>query len=342
MTERDRIDHLIYYAAVILLGYLTYQVVQPFLMPLGWAGVLGICVQPIYQRLAARSGPSKAAALTTVLVLVVLVLPVWWIVLAIVDQAGQATDAMQSLSSPTMQLPAPIANAWRWMQDHVPNFGPDQLMTSVSEAAKRLVGTLASRSGAIIGGLAIVLLDLIITLFALFFVLRDSRGILRFIRAVLPFEEARRERVMHDIGDLIYASVIAGLAVAAMQGLLGGITFWILGLRAPVVWGTVMALFALIPVAGAWVVWLPVAIFLLVTGDVTRGIALFVVGIGVIGTVDNVLRPMLLSGRSSMNGLMTFVALLGGVAAFGFIGLVFGPVVVAITMAIFEPDEGRH
>ena len=177
-----------------------------------------------------------------------------------------------------MQLPAPIANAWRWMQDHVPNFAPDQLMTSVSDAAKRLVGTIASRSGAIIGGLAMVLLDLIVTLFALFFVLRDGRGIVRFIRAVLPFEEARRERVMREIGDLIYASVIAGLAVAAMQGFLGGITFWILGLRAPVVWGTVMALFALIPVAGAWVVWVPVAIYLLVTGDVTRAIVLFVVG----------------------------------------------------------------
>ncbi len=340
MTDRDRIDHLVYYAAVILLAYLTYQIVQPFLVPLGWAGVLGICVQPIYQRLSARLGPSKAAALTSVLVLVVLVLPVWWIVLAIVNQAGQATEAVQSLS--TTPLPAPLLNAWRWLQDHVPSLAPDQLMTSVSDAAKRLVGTIAGRSGAIIGGLAVVLLDLIVTLFALFFVLRDGRGIVRYIRAVLPFEDARRERVMREIGDLIYASVIAGLAVAAMQGFLGGITFWILGLRAPVVWGTVMALFALIPVAGAWVVWVPVAIYLLLSGEVTRAIVLFVIGVGVIGTVDNVLRPMLLSGRSSMNGLMTFVALLGGVAAFGFIGLVFGPVVVAITIALFEPDEARR
>jgi len=337
MTDRDRIDHLIYYAAVILLGFLAFLIVQPFLVPLGWAGVLGVCVQPIYRPLTARVGPSKAAALTTVFVLVVLVLPVWLIVLAIVNQAGQAIESLQSMSAD--QLPAPIINAWHWLQEHVPYLAPDQLMTSVSDAAKRLVGTLASRSGAIIGGLALVLLDLVITLFALFFVLRDSRGIVTFIRNVLPFKEPRRERVMREIADLIYASVIAGLAVAAMQGLLGGITFWLLGLRAPVVWGTVMALFALIPVAGAWVVWLPIAIFLFATGEVTRAIVLSVVGAAVIGTVDNVLRPILLSGRSSMNGLVTFVALLGGAAAFGFIGLVFGPVVVAITMALFEPDE---
>jgi len=299
--------------------------------------VLGVCVQPIYQPLSARVGRSKAAALTTVFVLLVLVLPVWLIVLAIVNQAGQAIESLQSMSAD--QLPAPIINTWHWLQQHVPYLAPDQLMTSVSDAAKRLVGTIASRSGAIIGGLALVLLDLVITLFALFFVLRDSRAIVTFIRNVLPFKEPRRERVMREIADLIYASVIAGLAIAAMQGLLGGITFWLLGLRAPVVWGTVMALFALIPVAGAWVVWLPIAIFLFATGEVTRAIVLSVVGAAVIGTVDNILRPILLSGRSSMNGLVTFVALLGGAAAFGFIGLVFGPVVVAITMALFEPDE---
>jgi predicted PurR-regulated permease PerM len=337
MNDRDRIDHLIYYGAVILLGYLAFQIVQPFLVALGWAGVLGICVQPIYQPLSQRLGASRAAAFTTVLVLLVLVLPVWLIALAIVNQAGQAIESVQSMSATT--LPAPMVSAWGWLQEHVPYLAPDQLMTSVSDGAKRLVATLASRSGAIIGGLALVLLDLVVTLFALFFVLRDGKSIVAFIQNVLPFKEPRRGRVMREMGDLIYASVIAGLAVAAMQGLIGGITFWFLSLRAPVVWGTVMALFALIPIAGAWVVWLPIAVFLLATGEVTRAIVLFVIGAAVIGTVDNVLRPMLLSGRTSMNGLLTFVSLLGGAAAFGLIGLVFGPVVVAITMALFEPDE---
>jgi predicted PurR-regulated permease PerM len=336
MNEGNRLDNVVYYAAVILVGYLVFLVVQPFFVPLGWAGVLGVCVQPIHQRLAARVGPSTAATATTVLVFLLLVLPVWLVVLAIVNQAAQATETVQSLS--TLQMPAPVVGVWQWLEQHVPYFAPDQLMTSLSDAAKRMVGMLASGSGAIITGIAVVLLDLVITLFALFFVLRDGRAITAFIRGVLPFDDARRERVMRDIGDLIYASVTAGLAVAAIQGFLGGVTFWILGLRAPVVWGTVMGIFALIPVAGAWVVWLPVAIYLLVMGEVTRAIALMAIGAGLIGTVDNVLRPVLLSGRSSMNGLVTFVALLGGVAAFGFIGLVFGPVVIAIAMALFEPD----
>ncbi len=335
MTDKDRLHYLLFYGAVILAGYLTFQIVSPFLVPLGWAGVLAVCVQPVQRRLVAKLGHAKAAAVSMVLVLVLLVFPVWLIVMAIVNEAGQATDALKGVNSITP--PPSVLNAWHWLQAHVPYLAPDRIMASVNEAAQRMVGALAAGSGALISGIALVLLDLIITLFALFFVLRDSDAIVASIRALMPFSEDRRDRILKEVGDLIYASVIAGLAVAAVQGLLGGLTFWALGVRAAVVWGTVMAFFALIPVAGAWVVWFPVAIWLLVTGEVTRAVILFAIGAGVIGTVDNVLRPMLLSGRSSMNGLVTLVALLGGVAAFGFIGLIFGPVVIAVTMALLEP-----
>lgn len=337
MTDKDRLHQLIFYSAVVLAGYLTFRIVSPFLVPLGWAGVLAVCIQPVHRRLVARLGHTKAAALSMVLVLVLLVLPVWLIVMAIVNEAGQATDALKSVSS--ISPPPSAMNAWHWLQSHVPYLAPDRIMASVNDAAQQTVGALAAGSGALISSIAIVLLDVIITLFALFFVLRDADSIVASIRALMPFSEERRDRILKEVGDLIYASVIAGLAVAAVQGLLGGVTFWALGLRASVVWGTVMAFFALIPVAGAWVVWFPVAIWLLVTGEVTRAVILFAIGAGVIGTVDNVLRPMLLSGRSSMNGLVTLVALLGGVAAFGFIGLIFGPVVIAITLALLEPAK---
>jgi predicted PurR-regulated permease PerM len=340
MTERDRLNHLIYFAAVILVGYLLFQIVQPFLQPLGWAGVLAVCLQPVYQRLAARMGATKAAALSMVLVLVLIVVPVWLVVLAIVKQASQATETLQSLT--TMQLPAPVTRAWQWVQERVGYLAADQLMTSVTDAGKRIVGALAASSGAVIAGVAVILVQLVITLFALVFALRDGDAIVGIIRRILPFDDpARRDRVLHEIGDLIYASVTAGLAVAATQGLIGGMAFWIVGVRAPVVWGAVMALAALIPVAGAWLVWLPVAIFMLVRGDIAHAVTLMVIGVGVISTVDNIMRPWLLSGRSSLNGLATFIALIGGASAFGFIGLVFGPVIVAIAIALFVPGEAQ-
>lgn len=333
-TERERIGYLVYYAAVLLVGYLAFQVVAPFLVPLGWAGVLAVCVYPIHRRGIRRLGATSAAALTTILVLILLVLPVWWIVTTLVSQGGQAIAALQSAVGE--KPPDWAVNAWRWLQLHVPFLAPDNLMASLSAGGQRIVGALASASGSLLGGVALLLVDLAITLFALFFFLRDAPTVVRLARGVLPFGEAERDRVVQQVGDLIFASVIAGLAVAAVQGLLGGLAFWLVGLRAPVVWGTVMAFCALIPVAGTWVVWLPVAVWLLATGEVTRGLILMGVGAGLVASVDNVLRPILLSGRSSMNALVTFVALLGGAAAFGFIGLVFGPVVIAVAMALMD------
>ena len=333
--ERERISYVLYYAAVLLVGYLTFLVVSPFLVPLGWAAVLAVCVYPVYGRLTPKLGRSGGAALTTILVLLLIVVPVWLIAAAIVREGGQAVPALQIALNG--QPPEWLMRAWGWLQGHVPELAPNNLMESLSAAGQQIVKALASTSGAVLGGVALVVVQLIITLFALFFFLRDAPTILRHVRAVMPFRETQRDRVLKEVGDLIFASVIAGLVVASIQGALGGIAFWLIGIRAPVVWGTIMAFFALIPVAGAWVIWLPVALWLLATGDVTKGLVLIGIGAGIIGTVDNVLRPILLSGRSSMNGLLMFIALLGGVVAFGFIGLVFGPVVVAVAMALFDP-----
>jgi predicted PurR-regulated permease PerM len=337
---RERISDVLYYAGVLLVGYLTFLVVSPFLVPLGWAGVLAVCVYPLYMQLTVKLGRSGAAVLTTVLVLLLIVVPVWLIAAAIVREGGQAVPALQSALNG--KPPAWLTTAWGWLQGHVPELAPDNLMESVSAAGQAAAKALASTSGAVLGGVALVLVQLIITLFALFFFLRDAPAIVRQVRAVMPFrDDGERDRVLKQVGDLIFASVIAGLVVASIQGALGGVAFWLIGIRAPVVWGTIMAFFALIPVAGAWVVWLPVALWLLATGDVTKGLVLIGLGAGLIGTVDNILRPIMLSGRSSMNGLVTFIALLGGVAAFGFIGLVFGPVVVAVAMALFDPAVRR-
>src|SRR5205823_6490405 len=118
--------------------------------------------------------------------------------------------------------------------------------------------------------------------------------------------------------------------VAITQGVLGGIAFAVLGLSAPIFWGVMMVFFALLPL-GAGVVWLPVGIWLLLTGKIAHGIALIAIGFGGIGLVDNFLRPILLSGRTQMNGLLVFISLLGGIAAFGLLGIVLGPVIMAVT-----------
>jgi predicted PurR-regulated permease PerM len=336
MGDRERIAQIIYYGAVLLVGYLSFLIFAPFLVPLGWGAVLAVCAYPVHTRLTPRVGRSQAALFSTLMVLVLIVVPVWLLVQVLISEVGQAVTTLQGATTSAPEPPEWLVRSWHWVQAHVPLLAPERLSQSIAAAAQRIGSALAEGSGKVIGGVALIIIDLFIALFALFFFLRDAPGIVRMIRVFLPFDDSQRDRILQQIGDLIYASVIAGLAVAAVQGFLGGLAFWLLGIKAPVVWGTVMAFFALLPVLGAWVVWLPVALYLALTGAITKALILTAIGAGLVGMADNVLRPVLLSGRSSMNGLVTFVALLGGVAAFGFIGLVFGPVVVAVGTALLD------
>jgi predicted PurR-regulated permease PerM len=135
---------------------------------------------------------------------------------------------------------------------------------------------------------------------------------------------------------VLYASVFSGLVVAAVQGAIGGILFWVLGIGAPVLWGIVMAFLSLLPVLGAWMVWVPAAIYLVAVGSYIKAAILLGVGVVVISMIDNVLRPILLSGRAQMNGLLVFISILGGIAAFGLLGIVLGPILVALGSAVLE------
>jgi predicted PurR-regulated permease PerM len=172
-------------------------------------------------------------------------------------------------------------------------------------------------------------------LFAVFFFFRDGDAIMAGVRRVLPFEPSQTQGMIEQARDLIHASVTASLAVAIVQGAIGGLMFAVLGLGAPVFWGVIMTFFALLPV-GSGIVWGPAVVWLMLSGNVGRGVALLVVGAGIIGLVDNFLRPALLSGRTQLNGLLVFVSLLGGIAAFGFLGLVLGPIVMATAITVLD------
>jgi predicted PurR-regulated permease PerM len=177
----------------------------------------------------------------------------------------------------------------------------------------------------------------------LFFMLRDGDAMSRYVRDRLPFSAQENERLMIETRDLVIASVGAGLIVAAAQGIIGGVTFWLVGIRAPVFWGVLTGFCSFIPVVGAALVWVPAAIGLLLSGEIGRGVLMALIGAFGISMVDNVLRPLLLSGRTSVSGLVIFFGLLGGAAAFGFIGVVIGPIILVTTARLLEnlrrPDD---
>jgi predicted PurR-regulated permease PerM len=172
-------------------------------------------------------------------------------------------------------------------------------------------------------------------LFALFFMLRDGEAMRRQLRDRLPFSQDENERLMNETRDLVIGSVGANLIVAATQGTIGGLAFWLLRMGAPVFWGVATAFCSLLPL-GTALVWVPAGVVLLLSGEIGRGVLMLLIGALGISMVGNILRPLLLRGKASTSGLVIFFGLFGGAAAFGFIGLVIGPIILVTTARLLE------
>jgi predicted PurR-regulated permease PerM len=250
--------------------------------------------------------------------------------------AREVPPLIDYLQQASLTAPDQIERIWAIARRRSPMALPEDPTSMLREGMRRGLAFLVPRAGAVVADLFATLGSLFVTLFALFFLLRDGRALGRQIRNLLPLPERERDTLIAETRDLVIASVGAGLLVAAAQGVIGGVAFWLLGIRAPVVWGVAMAITSLIPVVGAALVWVPTALWLLLSGDIGRGVILVVIGIVGISMADNILRPLLLSGRTSASGLVIFLGLLGGVAAFGFIGLVLGPIILVTAGSLLK------
>jgi predicted PurR-regulated permease PerM len=332
-TARNRFTQLLFYAVLLLVGYLAFLVARPFLSALAWAAILATMLVGVQRRLEGRISPNLAALATTLLAAVLIIGPAVLIASLVLDQLPQALAFLQSLSATT---PEQIERVWLTIRSRSPIGLPEDPTVAISQAVERGASFLVPRAGAFLADALATIGSLFVMLFALFFLLRDARKVGATVRRLLPFSEPEREQLITRTRDLVIASVGAGLTVAFVQGFVGGVTFWLLDLSAPAVWGVAMGFCSLVPILGATIVWVPTSAWLVLTGDVGRGLILAGVGAGIIGTTDNILRPILLSGRTSVNGLVVFIGLLGGVSTFGFVGLVLGPIVLVIAGTLVD------
>jgi predicted PurR-regulated permease PerM len=195
---------------------------------------------------------------------------------------------------------------------------------------------LLSWGAQVVGNIISFLADAVIAFFTLFFLFREGGSMKERAAEVLPLNAGQVERLFTGISNSIVANVYGCLAVGAAQGTLAGMAFWVLGLRSPVLWGLVTALFSLIPMIGSAAVWGPAVVILLISGHWWKGLILLAWGAGVVAQVDSLVRPYVISERVKLHTLLVFFALLGGVKAFGIMGLFIGPVVLSFTLAVLD------
>jgi predicted PurR-regulated permease PerM len=335
--ERTSLVFLLILVGIAL--FFCYLLVAPFLKPIIFSIVLAVLAYPLHARIHYRIRNRNLAALSsTTVVVVFLTSASIFLAQAVVsglrdiyESLSTSGDTRERLALYVIQLSErAVELAGRYIPIAIPN-----LRTAiVNQAEKAVAGLLAWSAGAI-GSVTTLLVDAAIAFFILFFFLRDGRNLLRRLAVILPLPSLQVSRLFACVKTTLNAIVFGTLAIAAIQGVLAGLAFWALGLASAALWGVVTALCALLPVIGTTFVLLPAISMLLFSGHWIKGVILLVWAVVVIHPVDNILRPYLIGERVKLSTLYVFFALLGGLRAFGALGIFVGPLILALTVALF-------
>ena len=331
---------------VFLLGltavalYFSYVLVAPFLRPILVSIILAVLSYPLHSRIQRRvRNRSVSALLSTCLVVLFIVLSMSLLGRAL---ATGLRDVYQSLSSSgdgserlSLYLIHLFERALEVVSGYLPISTADLKAATVNQAEKGVAALLGMTAGAL-RSLTALLANAFIAFFILFFLLRDGKAMLRRAVVLLPLRRDQTRRLLALVKDTLNAIVYGTLTMAALQGALAGLAFWFLGVTSAGLWGIVTALCALLPLIGTGIVLLPAVSMLMFSGHWIKALILLAWGLIIVHPVDNLLRPHLIGSRTKLSTLYVFFALLGGLQAFGGLGVFIGPIVLAITVALLK------
>ena len=338
--SRSRYTLIFLIVASILMLCLCYIMAEPFITPILFAAVMAIVFYPIHNRIWSRiRGPNLAALVSTVLALLVIVGPIAGFGTAI---EGEITHAYSYLSARSAEGGGLVPWLTYELQRPLNSIAGHVSLPGLDPTAE-LRGRLAELSAWIVRGvpnlakhLGTLIVDAAISFFTLFFLFREGRRIRLTMAALLPLDEDRVGRLFTSINDAIFANLYGVLAVAAVEGVLVGLAFALLGLGSPILWGVMTAGCSLMPLVGTSLIWVPASIVLFVGGHWAKGVTMLVWGASVATVADHLLRPIVIGGRVKMNTLFVFFSLLGGIHAFGVVGILVGPLILSVTFAVLQ------
>jgi predicted PurR-regulated permease PerM len=328
----------------LVLGLALFKIVEPFLGPLLWAIFIAFLLYPLHVRLAARlrGKPQWSAALLTVLTFVVIIGPLTALSAAFAAQVGDLLQLVQDkVAGQTSGNVLNLANVpWvrqglDWLNDTL-DVDLAQIQGWITQGSREALQSLASLGGRAFMGAVGTVVGFVLMEFMLFFFIRDGGEMISTMRELIPMAEAQKAKLFDHLAAVTRAMVYGTGLTALIQGTLVGIAFLIVDLPSPIVFGVIAALLGLLPFGGTALVWGPAALLLAIQGRWGATIFMLIWGTVLVSLVDNVVRPMLVSGRANVGTLTVFIGVLGGLAAFGAIGLFLGPVVLALIIALIR------
>jgi predicted PurR-regulated permease PerM len=330
----------------LVLGYLGFKVMKPFLTPIAWASVLSLLFYPMYMYLVKPlRWKSLAAFVTLVVILIVILGPFSYLSFLL---ARELTEVAAIIKGGELQKLAAVLDEPRfaWLTERIKliyNIGDTDMERLLVEALSNLGQKLMEKVTAGAKDILAALLNFIFMSLAIFFLLRDGPGFVVKLRNYLPFPEPQRDRLEKQVKDMVVSTIFGGVVVALVQGLMGGTAFYYLGVPSPVIWGTAIAILSFVPMLGTFSIWGPIVVYLFLKGAIAKGFILLLIGAFGISLVDNILKPLIIGGRTKMPTLLIFFSVIGGIKLFGLIGLIMGPLSVALfisVLGIFRNIEG--
>jgi len=326
--------------ALISIGFVW--IMFPYSGAIFWGVVLAILFEPLYRWLLDKTKhkPTPAALLALLSIVVMVLIPVALITASLVQQAAGVVNMVNSghidFGAYFRQVMGVLPD---WLISLLERFDLTSLSTlqqKLTDAASEISQTAAKQVIYVGRNTFDFLVGLTVMLYLLFFLLRDGKGLAARIRQAMPLSRKYKQRLFNNFTAVVRATVKGNVLVAIVQGALGGLAFWVLGIQAPLLWAVVMAFLSLLPAVGAAIVWAPVAVYLLVSGSIWQGVALIVWGVVAIGLVDNVLRPILVGKDIKMPDWLVLISTLGGMELFGLNGFVIGPMIAALFIACWD------
>lgn len=317
-------------------------ILLPFYGTILWATIIALLFAPLYHWLLPRlkRRPNRAALLTLLVVLVIVVVPFALVTASLASELTTIYERLQAGDlKPALYFREVFASLPGWVGSLLDRAGLadfDALQQRLSAGLTQASKILATQALSIGQNTFEFVVNLGVTLYLAFFLLRDGNALAQSMHRAIPLTSAHKQELFGKFTTVIRATVKGNILVAAIQGALGGIAFWFLGVTGALLWAVLMAFLSLLPAIGAGLVWLPVAVYFLLSGAIWQGIALIAYGVAVIGLVDNLLRPVLVGKDTRMPDYVVMITTLGGMAVIGINGFVLGPAIAAMFIAVWH------
>jgi predicted PurR-regulated permease PerM len=336
--EFSKIRNYLFLSLLCLLTLVFIYLLKPLAFPIFWAAIIAVIFYPLYRWLNKKIGvPNLSTTIILVIVLLVIIIP-----LSIVSSLliKETIEFYNSTANNQEQIVSTIHNAKMWIMKnpYVIKFNIDEnfWLDKYSDFIKIASDTALNFAKTFTQNSIVFLVMLIITLYIIFYFVRDGEKILQKFYYLCPLGDKHEKMLFHKFTSTVRAVIKGQIIVGIIQGVLGGIMFAVLGIKGAVLWGVLMSLVSIFPFIGSYLVWIPAAIGMMLTGKIWQGIFIILFGVLIIHPIDNILRPLLVGKETQIHPLLIMFSILSGIAAFGISGIIIGPVIIALLLAFWE------